>query len=766
MKMRGITALLLRLSTPILTIVLLAGPLQAQGFSVDSLRVEGNRWVPAERVLLEFGIAKGEQADGEGITKGVRRLHRSHRFEEISVLATPTGSAGAMITIRVVEYARVTALRWEGLKKIKQKDLEEAVRITQGSYLRPMLLAEDENVILAHCREKGYHAAKLEIQEETSETGVDLVFTLSEGSKTTIKALRFDGVAGLSAGRLKDTVGSKPKRLLNPMSWFNSNDYQPDSVAMDASRLTYLYNQEGYLDARVRETRREFNEAMDEVTLTYVIEEGQRYDFGAIAWSGNTALADTLIEDFLPFRAGEAFNGWDLDRGVARISEALYDQGYLYNQVQPERRLEGQRVNVSLRISEGPLARVREIIIAGNSKTLDKVVRREVKIFPGELFNREKVIRSHRDIFMLRFFDDVQFEPRTDPATGEVDLVFRVIERSTGNFGAGVTYSEATSMTGFIQVGAQNFRGRGQTMNFQWEFGSRVNLFNVAFTEPWFRNRPITLSGNVYRSRSDLYREYYKDEKLGFSLGAGRPFPWLEYARISATYRLESIELFDFSREYIDAGGRLAERDWPEVESSMTFTFWRNSTDNPFLPSKGTRFRVSAQFAGGLLGGNLNYQKYMNQYTWYQRLLGPLVLRFHQTLGLVDGLDRPGQVPDQERFRLGGNRINPLRGYHDYSVVPVGNSSFLGGRAMTTGTVEVVLGVNNSVQIIVPFFDFGGTWNSMAEADFTTLKRSVGFGARIEIPLMGVMGFDWGYPLDPREGEDRGRFHFKMGTDF
>lgn len=739
---------------------------RAQGFAVDSLRVEGTRWVPAERVALEFGIAKGERSDPEAVAEGVQRLYRSKRFEDIAVLADVRPGGGVLLVLRVKEYPRVLSLDWDGLDHIKQKDLEEAIRITQGSYLRPLLLAEDERAILAHCREEGYHAATLATRADSLADGVALTFALDEGSKTKIEDIRFEGNEGLDTGELRSLLGSKPKRLYNPRSWFNSNGYQPDSVSVDVSRITYAYNQAGYLDAQVTETRREFNDARDRVTLTYVVDEGERYEFGEIDWEGNVALADSIVAATLPFEAGEAFDGWALDRSLARISEALYDQGYLYNQVQPERRIDGRRVGLHLRISEGPLARVREIIVAGNTKTLDKVIRREVKIFPGELFNREKVIRSHRDIFMLRFFDDVQFEPRTDPSTGEVDLVFRVLERTTGNFGAGVTYSESTSLTGFIQVGAQNFRGRGQTLNFQWEFGSRVNLFNVAFTEPWFRDRPITLSGNVYRSTSDLYREYYKDEKLGFSLGAGRPFPWLEYARISATYRLESIELYDFSEGYLQAGGSLADRDWPEVESSMTFSFWRNSTDNPFLPAKGTRFRLSAQFAGGVLAGNLDYQKYMSQYTWYQKLLGPFVLRFHQTLGLVDGLDRPGQVPDQERFRLGGNRINPLRGYEDYSIVPDGNSSFFGGRAMTTGTVEAVLGVSNSVQIVLPFFDFGGTWNSMAEADFTTLKRSVGFGARVEVPLMGVLGFDWGYPLDPAPGDDKGRFHFKMGTDF
>jgi outer membrane protein insertion porin family len=762
--LRRVPFLLLALLASLLTLP--AGAARAQSFTVDSLRVTGERFVPAERILLEFGVARGDTLDRDQLGEAVKRLYRSHRFETLAVRAAPLGPSGVLLELQVSEFPRVAELRWEGLKKLKKKDLEDAIRITQGSYLRPLLVEQARASILAHAEEKGYYSASVEADEAVQNGRATLTFTVNEGAKTKIHAIRFEGNSGLSDGDLKDAVSSKPKRLYLPLTWGNFNAYQPDSIAADVASITRAYHQAGYLDARVLETKRDFDEENADVTITYRVEEGARYAFGSIDWSGNVALADSTLAEFLPFEAGEPFDGWALDRGVAKVSEALYDRGYLYNQVRPERKLHDRRVDLSLRIVEGPLARVREIIVAGNDKTLDKVIRREVKIFPGELFNREKVIRSHRDIFMLRFFDDVQFEPRTDPASGDVDLVFRVLERSTGNFGAGVTYSEATSVTGFIQVGAQNFRGRGESLNFQWEFGSRVNLFNVGFTEPWFRDRPISLSGNIYRSRSDLYREYYKDEKVGFSVGAGRPFPWLEYSRISATYRLESIKLFDFSQEYLDAGGRLAERDWPEVESSVTLLFLRDSTDNPFLPTRGTRFRVSSQFAGGALGGNLLYQKYLSNYTWYQKLTGPFVLRFHQTLGLVDGLDRPDQVPDQERFRLGGNRTEPLRGYDDYSVVPYRNSGVLGGRAMTTGTVEVVLGVNNSVQIVAPFFDFGNTWNSMSEADFTTLKRSIGFGARIEIPLMGVLGFDWGYPLDPEPGSDHGRFHFKMGTDF
>ena len=737
-----------------------------EGLTIDSLRVEGLRFASEERVLLEFGIVPGDEVQREELADALRRLHRSQRFEDLSVRAERNPDSTVDLLLVVREYPKLAELRWEGLKKIGRDDLEELVRVTTGSYLRPLLLVRDEAAILEHCGEKGYHAAQVESRLETSDGRSSLTFALTEGKKSKIKALHFEGNASISGDHLRQVLGSKPKRYLNPLSWQNFNAYQPDSISADVGRLTRHYHQEGFLDARVLETREAWGEEQDKVALTYVIDEGPRYEFGRVHWEGNSSLSDSLVQYYLPFQPGETFNGYELDRSVALISEAYYDRGYLYNQVLPERSIEERKVDLLLRIAEGPLARVREIIVAGNDKTLDKVIRREIKIYPGELFNREKVIRSHRDIFMLRYFDDVQFEPRTDPSSGEVDLLFRVLERSTGNFSAGIPYSEATSLTGFITVGATNFRGRGQTLNFQWEFGKRVHLFNIHYVEPWFRNRPVTLSGSIYRSRNNIYREYYKDEKIGFSTGLGRPFPWLDHSRISAAYRLESIELFDFSDEYLAQGGSLVERDWPEVESSVTLTFWRNSTDNPFLPSRGTRFRISGQFAGGLLGGNLAYQKYMSHYTWYQKLVGPFVLRFHQTLGLVDGIDRPEQVPDQERFRLGGNRLYPLRGYHDFSVVPEGNSSFLGGRAMTTGAVEVVLGVSNNVQIVAPFFDFGGTWNSMAQADFTTLKRSVGFGARIEIPLMGVMGFDWGYPLDPEEGEEKGRFHFKMGTDF
>ena len=758
----------IRLLLPLLLLVIICRSAVAQEgtFRVDSLAVEGLRFVPEERVRLEFGIAQGDEIDREQLADALRRLSRSRRFAEMQVRAVPTGPDAAFITLQLLEHPRLTGIRWEGLDKIKKKDLEEGTRAGVGSYVSPFLIERDSATILDHCREKGYYGARVATKLEGDEAEPTLVYSLEEGGKTKVKKIRFEGNPSLKADYLRGYLSTKPKSGLNPLTWWHFNSYQPDSIAADVRTLTDIYHQEGYLDARIVETREDFNEKEDEVALTYVIDEGEQYRFGKVRWDGNTAIPDSVIQRYLPFEPGEPFSGFRLDRSRGRISEIYYDQGYLYNQVRAERQIEGREVNLFLRIMEGPLAHVREVVIAGNDKTLDQVIRREVKIYPGELFNREKLIRSHRDIFMLRFFDDVQFEPRSDPGTGDVDLVFRVIERTTGNFGAGVTWSEATKMTGFLQVGAQNFRGRGQTLDFHWEFGSRVQLFNIQFVEPWLRGRPISLSLNVYRSQSNLYREFYRDEKLGFSVGLGRPFPWLEYSRVSAAYRLESIDLFDFSDEYVSSGGTLTERDWPEVESSTTITFVRNSTDNPFLPSKGTRYRLSAQFSGGVLGGNLSYQKYMNQYTWYQRLAGPFVLRFHQTLGFVDGLDRPEQVPDQERFRLGGNRIYPLRGYDDYSVVPVGNSSFLGGRAMMTGAVEAVLGISNSVQVVLPFFDFGGTWNSLSQSDFTTLKRSVGFGARIEVPLMGVLGFDWGYPLDPGESDDGGRFHFKMGTDF
>jgi len=757
-----------RLMFASICLVLLAGlPLHARAQSrVDSLEVHGLRFVAPGRVLLEFGVEKGDVLDSEKVADGIQRLYRTGRFQSVDVNLEPLAEGSVKLILDVREHPKLEKLTWNGLHKIDQKDLEEKIHLSEGAYLRPLLVSQAEKAIIDFCKEKGFHAAKLETTRKETEGGVDLTFTLNEGKKSKVSVVSFEGNEAVSDDRLRKAITIKPKSLLNPLSWFNSNAYQPDSLAADTERLLDYYHQEGYLDAKVLDRAEEFSEDKEHVTVRYRIEEGIRYRFGKISWEGNQVISDSLIARHFPFEVGEDYNGRALDRAKFNLGGEYYNLGYLYSQVKVDRSFRGDLVDLNLQVYEGPLARVREVIIAGNDKTRDKVIRREVRIFPGELFSREKVERSYRDIFMLRFFDDVRFEPKADPATGDVDLVYRVVERSTGQFGAGVTYSEATSLSGFLQLGTPNFLGRGQNLNFNWEFGSRVSSFNIQFVEPWFMDRPISLSGSIYNTRSNLYREYYEDRKVGFSLGVGRPLPWLDQTRVSLSYRLENLDLYDFTDQYLALGGSLAERDWPQIESSLTLLFRRDSTDSPFLPRRGSNFQLSTQWSGGILGGKLDFQKYEARYTWYQNLSGPFVLRYHQTLGLVDGLNRPSQVPDHERFRLGGNRVLPLRGYDDYSIVPDGNSAFLGGRAMTTGTVELVLGIGNSIQIVAPFFDFGDTWNSFSQADFTTLHRSIGFGARVEVPMMGVLGFDWGYPLDPLIEGEGGRFHFKIGTDY
>ncbi len=755
-----------RITLAVLCLALLVGATANAQSVVDSLEVRGLRFVAPQRVLLEFGVEEGDLLDSERVADGIQRLYRTGRFQSVDVGLEELAEGSVKLILMVLEHPRLDELKWEGLKKIDQKDLEEKIRLKEGAYLRPLLVSQAEQSIIEHCREEGYHAATLETRQQDEDGKVRLTLVLHEGKKSKVAHLRFEGNESFDHGKLQDVVQTKPKSFWKPTTWFNTNAYQPDSLSQDLDRLVDFYQDEGYLDVRILDMSEEFSEDQEKVTVTYKLEEGDRYSFGEISWDGNAIIADSTVAWHFPFEAGETYDGRALDLARFNLASEYHNLGYLYSQVKVDRLVDGDRVNLSLEIYEGPLARVREIVIAGNDKTLDKVIRREVRIFPGELFNREKVERSYRDIFMLRFFDDVRFEPKADPATGEVDLVYRVVERSSGQFGAGVTYSEATSLSGFIQLGTPNFRGRGQNLNLNWEFGSRVSSFNIQFVEPWFMDRPVSLSGSIYNTRSNLYREYYEDRKAGFSIGVGRPLPWLDHSRVSVSYRLESLNLFNFTDEYLALGGTLAERDWPQIESSATLLFRRNSTDSPFLPRRGSNFRFSAQFSGGILGGKLHFQKYEAKYTWYQKMLGPFVLRYHQTMELVDGLDRPDQVPDHERFRLGGNRLLPLRGYEDYSVVPEGNSAFLGGRAMTTGTVELVLGIGNSVQIVAPFFDFGDTWNSLGQADFTTLHRSWGFGARVEVPMMGVLGFDWGYPLDPIYEGEGGRFHFKIGTDF
>ena len=428
---------------------------------------------------------------------------------------------------------------------------------------------------------------------------------------------------------------------------------------------------------------------------------------------------------------------------------------------------------------------IKRLSITGNKGTREKVIRREINIREGDLFRRSSLMRARDDVMRLGIFNDVA--PDFTPAEStDVNLVFKVTEKQVGTASAGAGYTNQAGLTGFLEIGHNNVLGNGQQLSIHLERGGKRQDYRLSFTEPWFHDSPTLLGFSAYNTSNIL--DEYDQAVRGLSGRLGRPLPWPDYSHGSMSYTLERV-LFTNVRPGITLNGVTIGA--PELTSTAQGTFLRNSTDNPFYPTKGTRLSVDGQFTGGPFGGNLNYLIWRTEGRAYL----PSILKRITTmvrLRLATANTYPwigGTVPDYVKFRLGGgNTVDPLRGYDDYQVVPskfirdtitvtpvynpitgnwdavqrVTRIRYPGGRYLGLFTMEQQFPIAHPLHGLL-FFDAGNVWDQRSEINPRELKVGAGIGFRMEIPLLGNIGFDYGYGFQ-RDDRPRWAGHFMLGN--
>jgi outer membrane protein insertion porin family len=380
-------------------------------------------------------------------------------------------------------------------------------------------------------------------------------------------------------------------------------------------------------------------------------------------------------------------------------------------------------------------------------------------------------MRSQRDVFGLGYFDDVQVEfiPKGGDSN-DIDLEFSVLERRLGTAGAGMGYSSATGITGFVQLGHNNLFGNGWDLNVHLERGSNRSQYELSFTEPWLFDRPISLGMELFDS--EISRDIFDEARRGAGLTVGWPFPGLDYTRGFNTFRVERIEFpnIDSSISELDRE-RLQDTEGSSVSTRIGAT--RNSTDNPFYPTNGSRTSVNAEYSGGLLGGSIDFQKYRLDHRTYLKPVWRPVLMIRSRLGAVQPYKAGIPIPSNETFRLGGTLFDYLRGYDDYDVVPDDNIRidsfgrevrFPGGNYMATFTAELQFPIADPLHGLM-FYDMGNTWNELDDISLNEFKRGAGFGLRMEVPMLGILGLDYAYGFD-RDGGASWKPHLIFGQQF
>jgi outer membrane protein insertion porin family len=561
------------------------------------------------------------------------------------------------------------------------------------------------------------------------------------------------------------------------------------------------------------------------MTIYIDVYEGPKYYFGEVHFKNNDELPTNVLQDALKFHAWDVFNAEKYDESLFELYSAYQEIGHLHVQIADQRTTRNDSlIDITYDITEGLPSHINLVKIVGNMRTKDHVIRRELSSMPGQVFNRTLLIRSVRDVMALNYFGNVEPVPINLPS-GDVDLEFKVEEKQTAQISAGAGYNSQDKLVGTVGMGIPNFRGNGQNLSFNVEFGSKRNSYSVSFTEPWLFGRPTLLGTDLYSINRRWYDDY-TEGRQGASIRLGRRLRWPDnYFRVFASYRLERNRFYDFSQAF-DNGNRYRNsyyawqgdttnayildsvvyggyypgsvgaynQEWNSA-SRVSLTVTRDSRDLPEFATRGSLISYTFSNTGNIFGGYWNYQKHDVTVAKFIPVFWRFALAAKVQFGAVTA-PNDSLILLSDRFTPGGTAYDGVvRGYDDGVLTPDstvvgGDTTFYAGgadprtEAAGTGYVRVrgkyMLITNIELQLpiiqqqlyVLGFFDAGNSFLHTSDIKLGHLYKGIGLGFRLMIPGMGTLGFDFGYPLDDyippgATKPERGwKPHFQIGTTF
>lgn len=739
------------------------------------LNVSGNQTSDESVIKLSSGLKEGEQFNYEDVQKAIKNLWAHNLFADIRILLDQRTPDGMILTIHVEEYPRLDKVEIQGNKKIKSDEIETELGLFRYQVISPAKIEKARQKLLEMYAEKGYTLAEVRADTLPSEHPGRVILSLDvdEGKKVQIKRIQFFGNTRFDDGKLR-----KQLKKTKEDRWWRGADFDAEEYAEDKDKVIEFYRNNGYRDAEILRDSLYYDDEKKDMFIDIWVHEGRCYYLGDVTWEGNTIFADQQLNALLELEKGDPFSQEKYIKSLyENIQGAYYDQGYIRTQINPVETLSGEdTLDVRFVIMEGKPVKIRKIIISGNTRTKDRVIRRELRIRPGDVFSKDLLVRSARELMMLNYFSNVV--PDVLPYAGDeelIDLTIDVEEKSTDTANLSGGYSELDKLIGSVGLAMNNLFGNGQRLSLDWNFGRYYRSFNIGFTEPWFMNTPTLIGGSLYDiKRSSTYIGYSQVSR-GLSVRFGRRFKWPDnYFRGDWIYRLDQTELGDFSSYIRERNpNNIVNEKWPLTSSGITQIVSRNSLDQPEFPTRGSQVSLTTELAGGPFGGNVGYHKHMFSAEFFiPTVLNKLILLSRAQAGYMGLLTHDGRIPYLEYFFMGGSglsRATPLRGYDD----PLAGGAYYyeGGRTMMKTTFELRFPlISNPTMYGLVFAEAGNTWLNLKSTDPFNLRKSVGVGARIFMPMVGMLGFDYAYGFDHYNtaGDRVGTWkpHFVFGKSF
>ncbi|MFZ5434263.1 MAG: outer membrane protein assembly factor BamA, partial [Calditrichota bacterium] len=553
-------------------------------------------------------------------------------------------------------------------------------------------------------------------------------------------------------------------------------EYKREKLLEDERNLVEFYRSRGYRDAEVISDSISYSENQRWIYLTVALSEGEPYHYGQFSWSGNKLFPVEQLSAKMRVAPGDLYNSQKFQQSLADVGTMYYERGYIYAGVDPNEKVkDGNIVDVDLVVTEGSEFKVNRIYIEGNTKTKEKVIRRELVIYPGETFDVSKLQRSIREVTILNYFGSVL--PDVVPISdNELDLHLKVEEKSTDQANVSAGYSQRDKFIGSVGFQMNNLMGNGQQLSLDWNFGKIYRSFSISFTEPWFRNRRTLVGVSFF----DTHRggDYYgfDEDIIGGTLRVGQRLKWPDdYFRIDYIYRLDRTKYSNFSDAWRASNPRNLQEDKPRISSSLTQILSRDSRNDPEFPTLGSVNSLRTELTGGPLGGNDQFIKAELSSQWYVPIAGQLVMTSLTEAGALDGLTRRTRdIPYYDYFFMGGAGLSlgtALRGYEDTDVGPQSGKYAIGGKTLFKQSFEMRYPIiRNPTVFLLTFAEAGNVWESFEATDPTDLRRSVGFGVRLFMPFIGMIGLDYGMGLDYLDSQGLRKTkwvpHFQFGRGF
>ncbi len=732
--------------------------------SID-VQYTGAETVGKARILAQMRTKVGQPYSNQVVEEDIAALYKTGAIQNVRIFAQPEGD-GVKVIVAVQTRAILREIEISGAERIKPGRLRKEIKLKLNQAVDEKQLEEARQKIIEVYQGRGFTDVSVQFRVDPIDEKrgtARVVYTVNEGVKGAVRQVHFEGNAHFSEKVLRKQMKTRAKTLVYFLD--KSGRFDEVQLEQDLDKVREFYQNHGYIDVEIKNVRRERTEK-GPMIITIVIAEGPQYHVRKLTVTGYQHAREDKIRGLLKMKEGSVYSPKQLRDDAKAVADAYGSGGYVDLVILPEGAPAGPAlIDVTYKIEEGDRSFVNRINIEGNTRTKDKVIRREVLVAPGDVFNTVRVDVTKKRLENLGYFAKVETYPEETDIPGRKDLNILLQEKRTGSLSFGGGFSTVDKLVGFVELTQGNFdlfnwpsfTGGGQKFRLRIQYGTQRRDFILTVTEPYFLDRRLSLTGQLFYTEANYLSALYDQRNYGFMFELRKPIN--SYMYLTLGYTLQDIDIFNVAGSAPDF---IQSQKGSFVESKLFSSIVVDSRDNALLSHRGQRITFSPMIAGGFLGGDTQIYGLDLEGSQYFHLPKDLILLINGEIATVNQWGNGTEVPIFERLFLGGS--NNLRGFPFREVGPQENGEPIGGQSMARTTVELTFPIIEKARGAV-FYDTGFVNSSAWSFGFNHIASDIGIGLRLDLPI-GPLRLDYGYPIQRDGYNGGGHFNFNVGYQF